>query len=116
MEFYVVKYFDNWADEMDLSSIVVIDGDTKEKLFKQFDKYEGKETAFVEFYFGTNEFNEYDFAALKNCLIFFSVTPEEAIVINRYTADMRGIVNNVIEFLLDDSIWVNDEEEEEGDE
>ena len=110
MQYYLVKFNDYWADEMDINSLAIIDETKKEKLFNQFRKYADKETNYYLFYFGTNEFNEYSFSDLQYCLSFFSITPEEMLVLKRYTADISSIAEQAIDVLMNDDEWELEEE------
>ena len=56
------------------------------------------------------EFNEYSFSDLQYCLSFFSITPEEMLVLKRYTADMNSIAEQAIDALMNDDEWEIEEE------
>lgn len=109
---YCVKFYDNWADEMDINGIAIITEETKLKLDAQVEKYKDKNVLSHDYYFGTNEYNYYDFWELYHCLTFIPITLREAKILNNFIADMSDIVNNVIEVLLQPK-WLPEEVNEE---
>lgn len=106
MTHYLVKFNDYWADEMDISSITIVNEKVVELIEKQYLKYQSEEaTQYIEFYFGTNEYNTYNFIELYNCLDITPITPEETQVLVKFTTDMSAIAESAIEYLLNNDVW-----------
>jgi hypothetical protein len=88
----LVKFDDNWADEMDVSGFKIFDNlDAWEKCVNEFTKnrFDGEEPEddeenYFEVYFGTNEYNEYE--SMDEFISNFDIaeiSDEEAVAIEK---------------------------------
>jgi hypothetical protein len=57
-KYFLVKYFDNWADEMDIAGYKLMTETEKKEYFNGFRKTIEEENSYV-FFIGTNEGIEY---------------------------------------------------------
>lgn len=87
MSAILIKFEDNWADEMDLEGFCLTTKDAWTKVVEHYqEEYEGEFTAS----FGTNEENEYD--SVDDFFSNFTVTEvsdEEAAVIKKLFGSCR---------------------------
>lgn len=61
MRLYLVKYEDSWADELDISGLSLMDNIQLDRYKEHMLEYfEETKKDFVQFYFGSNQFVEYD--------------------------------------------------------
>ena len=71
---YLVKFEDNWADEIDISGFKLFEKDKWEELKKKILTITGE----INIYFGSNEDNEYDNAEdLLSCFKTYPITSEQ---------------------------------------
>lgn len=70
--YVLVLFEDNWADEMDLEGFKVMRKSEWEQTAAEFRESKENSESVIEFYFGTNEYNEYD--SVDDALACFTVT------------------------------------------
>ena len=109
--YYLVKFYDNWADEMYIEGFDII---TKEEK-KQFDKAINEDLVFpVEVYFGTNEENTYESAEdVLNCYTFTPLLDEEAETIKKFFGNAYGggyTLENWLDMVHDQQLEFNEKE------
>ena len=111
MKYYVVKYSDNWADEIDVEGIVVICESVYKQLIENFNTFCNDNFETTHFY-GTNEYDYMTFKDFWNCLTFTEITKEEANVLDKYTNDLYKAYYVLIDLLNWDELKEECEEDE----
>ena len=113
MKRFLVKYSDNWADEMDIDGCVVI---TEE----QYNKIQENLKSFKPFTFsiGTNEEIEYEtLSSLKRKLEFLEIAEEEYSVIEKLELEDMGFAGRLVNwYLLEDNFGMEDWDDEDDEE
>jgi len=106
MKKVLVKWSDNWADEMDVEGFVILEKEEWESTKKRILSIKEEFTMYI----GTNE--EIEYANGKDFLTNIevkSLSPDEEKIINKFFGDSGGFYN-----FLD--VYGNDEEDEDEDE
>jgi hypothetical protein len=110
-KWYLVKYDDNWADEMDLSSHTVIDGETFEKFKKALDTNPS-----FTFYVGTNEEIEYGGKYgqdAEDAVSYEEITQEEYNTLKRLGLASSGrFADRFIECVIEHFFYGDSEDDE----
>lgn len=89
MKQYLVKWNDNWADEMDLEGWVIMNQDELDEWKKRLQK-PGR----VYLCFGTNEDNEYESGQeILDCCEITEISDSDAEVLNRLIGGAYGFTD-----------------------
>lgn len=85
---FLVKYEDNWADEMDIYGCAIMSEKDVDAYFKAFRKVD----ASYSWYIGTNEeINFYSYEDFKHKFEIKEISPEEAKVLSKFGFERFGL-------------------------
>lgn len=109
MKYYMMKYDDNWADEMDVDGVCFITEETM-KLFKE----KAKRISGGEFGVGSNESIEYeDESDVLRAVEFKKLTEDEYKLFEKKIGNL-GFASSFLEWVIydyeDEENWDEDEE------
>lgn len=117
MKYYLLKYSDNWADEMDIDGYVVIDENRKAELEKAIE-YLNEHKLGICHCIGSNE--EIEYAEVSEDLYSIrELSPDEYKILEKLNILEIGFANSLVECILDrvqDDILYGTEEDEGEDE
>ena len=93
---YIMYYADNYADEFDVNGTRCITLNEYHQILELMD-------GFIEsnFYFGTNEFIEYDEFDLIRAISFRRIEQEEYEVLKRYDLLSTGFGKEIFNFIME---------------
>lgn len=96
----IVSFNDNWADEMDINSLILI-GDF-DIYIKGIKKFQDLGLFAKQIYFGTNEFNEYEsFTEFWSKFTFEQITDEEYKILTNFLGNGSGHMLDPLEIVYD---------------
>lgn len=111
---FILKYNDNWADEMDISGFAVMTESERDEYFAVFKKvFDTNE--YYSFFVGTNEEIEYNtLEDFTNAFEMSEITEEEAKVFSKFFGNEFGFFPTAeyVEFKEEDEEVVEDEDGE----
>lgn len=94
---YLIKFSDNWADEMDIDSFVLMDQEWKDEYFNRLkNDFEErlKEKDYFCLNFGSNQGIEYEkFDELMRCFTVIEISQEEYDTIEKLFGKSYGITS-----------------------
>ena len=106
--YYLVKYDDNWADEVDIDGHTVLRQEEFDKLNKALDK-----VGYLTFYVGTNEEIEYENDELVRPLEASLITPTQYRTLKLLNIDSVGFAKSYILTLFEKLDEIEREEDNE---
>jgi hypothetical protein len=103
-KFFLMKYSDNWGDEMDIEGTFVV-SESDKNTFQLALKGMKNEVVEVSFYIGSNEEMIYDeIEDFIASITFIEITPEDVATLIRLDMVSTGYAEQVFDLVFD---WLN---------
>jgi len=98
MKYYLFKYHDNWADEIDIDGYAIMNEKKKNKFEKSINHIKENNTG-IYFYIGTNE--EIDHATIPDDLYdFVEISSDEYKTLKKLNITTMGFADSFIENVI----------------
>lgn len=105
MGYKLLKYQDNWADEMNVDGVYVFENIEECNKFKEnikLIKFEIEEVEGIEFYIGTNESITYDAHHLiEDSYDVIEINEAEYMVLKKLNLETRGFAVDFVNWVLE---------------